>query len=50
MKRNTIIHFTINTYDIGRLDKVFPKFKLTCDNKEIMEQAKQKVEQMIAGQ
>lgn len=36
MRRNSIIHFTLNTYDIGSgLNKEFPNFKLTYDNNEL---------------
>lgn len=36
MKKNSIIHFTTNTYDIGTgLNKNFPNFKLTYDGNEL---------------
>lgn len=35
-KKNSIVHFTLNTYDIGSgLSKEFPEFKLTYDNSEL---------------
>ncbi len=36
MKKNKIIHFSINSYDVGKgLHNEFPKFQLTYENKEL---------------